>query len=151
MRRRKLLVALAGLAVVVAAGMVMVWPRPERITRENFDRIREGMSRAEVEAILGPPRDYRTRIGETDYGRTENTWIADRGPDFALGTNWVPGQSKGKPYLKADWMDDSFRITIVIGQSGSVVDKEGWPRRKTQGQLDDLLWRGKRQWQRWFR
>jgi hypothetical protein len=150
MRRRKLLVALAGLAVV-AAGAVVMWPRSSsRITREDSDRIKEGMSRAEVETILGPPGDYRTGIGETDYGRTENTWIADRGPDFALSTNWVPGQSKGKPYLRADWMDDSFRITIVIGQSGSVVVKEGWPRRKTQGQLDDLLWRFKRQWHRWF-
>jgi hypothetical protein len=35
MRRRTLLVALAGLAVVVAAGAVVVWPRAERITREN--------------------------------------------------------------------------------------------------------------------
>ena len=44
MRRRTLLVALAGLAVVVAAGVVVLWPRPapEQITRENYDRIRVG-------------------------------------------------------------------------------------------------------------
>src|SRR6516165_6941322 len=61
MRRRKLLVVLAVLAVVVAAGVVVaLWPSRERITQENFDRIREGMSRAEVEGILGSPGDYTT-------------------------------------------------------------------------------------------
>jgi hypothetical protein len=53
MRRRKLLGAVAGLAVLVAVGVFALWPRTERVTRENFDRIKEGMSRAEVEAIHG--------------------------------------------------------------------------------------------------
>ena len=43
---------LAGLAVVVAAGVGGLGPREDRITRENFHRIEIGMSRAEVEAIL---------------------------------------------------------------------------------------------------
>jgi hypothetical protein len=30
--------ALVGLTVVVAVLVVVLWPRPERITRENFDR-----------------------------------------------------------------------------------------------------------------
>jgi hypothetical protein len=60
MRRRTLLVALAGLAVMVAAGVGALWPRPSRVTGENFDRIEKGMSRAEIEAVLGPPGDYRT-------------------------------------------------------------------------------------------
>jgi hypothetical protein len=80
MRRRKPLVALAGLAVVVAAGVVVLWPRtaPERITRENYDRIRNGMSRAEVEAILGPPRDYST--GPLQYaGRSIQMFGGSRG------------------------------------------------------------------------
>jgi hypothetical protein len=86
MRRRTLLVALAGLPVVVAAGAVVLWPRtPSRITLENCNRIREGMSRAEVEAILGPPGDYRTGPGETGHGMgTENMfWTPDRGPSVA--------------------------------------------------------------------
>jgi outer membrane protein assembly factor BamE (lipoprotein component of BamABCDE complex) len=63
MRRRKLLVALAALVVVVAVGVLVLWPRAdrvteanlERITEANLERIKEGMSRAEVEAILGAP------------------------------------------------------------------------------------------------
>ena len=54
MRRRKLIAAVG----LVAVGAFVMWPRMDRITRENFDRISKGMSRAEVEAILGPPGDY---------------------------------------------------------------------------------------------
>jgi hypothetical protein len=59
MRRQKLLVALVVLAVVVAAGVVVLWPQPLSLIRqENYERIKVGMSRAEVEAILGPPRPF---------------------------------------------------------------------------------------------
>jgi len=44
MGRRKLLLALAGLAVVAAAGVVVLGPSTDRISRENCDRIRHGMS-----------------------------------------------------------------------------------------------------------
>jgi hypothetical protein len=49
MRRRTLLLALAGLAVVVAAGAVQLRPREDRVTRANYERIQIGMSRADVE------------------------------------------------------------------------------------------------------
>ena len=40
--------------MLVAAGAVMLWPKPwSRITRENFDRIRPGLTHSQVEAILG--------------------------------------------------------------------------------------------------
>jgi hypothetical protein len=61
MRSRKLLAALAGLAVVVAAVVVVLWQAPtSRLTLENLGHLREGMTRAQVEAILGAPGDYRT-------------------------------------------------------------------------------------------
>jgi hypothetical protein len=84
MRRRKLLVALAGLAVVVAAGAVVLWPRTERITQENYDRIQLGMSRAHVYTVLGPPGDYATHptygyIGSGPWNRQpgEESWVAN--------------------------------------------------------------------------
>lgn len=47
--------------LVVAA--IYVWPRhgPSTITQENADRIKEGMTRAEVEAVLGPARNETGR------------------------------------------------------------------------------------------
>ena len=116
MRRRTLLVVLAGLTVVVAAGAVVLWPRtPSRITLENCNRIREGMSRAEVEAILGPPGDYRTGPGETGHGSTENMfWTPDRSLDVARGMDWSNfSQSPDAPGLCAIWLSDS--ATVIIG------------------------------------
>jgi hypothetical protein len=37
-------VVLAVLAVVVAAGVVVLWPRPDRVTPENYACIRVGMN-----------------------------------------------------------------------------------------------------------
>jgi hypothetical protein len=63
MQRRTLLVALAGLAVVVAAGVVVLLHAELRhdFTRQDFKRLRLGMTRAEAEAVLGcPADDYRS-------------------------------------------------------------------------------------------
>jgi outer membrane protein assembly factor BamE (lipoprotein component of BamABCDE complex) len=69
MRRRRILIVQAGLVVALFATVVLLlWPRPDLITRENIERIREGMSREEMEAILGAPGDYRTRPAECIVG-----------------------------------------------------------------------------------
>src|SRR5262249_3383542 len=60
MRRRTLLVVLAGLAVVVGVGVVTMWPRSVRITLGNFNHLREGMTLSDIEALLRPPGDYRS-------------------------------------------------------------------------------------------
>jgi hypothetical protein len=155
MRKRKLLIVTAGLAVVVAAGVVVLWPRADRVTRENYDRVELGMSRSEVEAILGPGGDYRTGHGETGYGIPENMyWTADPDPASTVMQNWSrnPGlpNPPENPLLWAFWVNDSFAIVIGIDDSGSVVEKLGYPRRTTKGPLDNLLWRLKRAWHRWF-
>ena len=113
MRRRKLLVVLAGLAVV-AAGVVVLWPRPDRITRENCDRIRPGMTRAEVEAILGPPDDYRTGRGESDFGDDNaSRWVGDP-TGFRVGIagwlvygNFPPVKGLSSTGMQGTWFSDS--------------------------------------------
>jgi hypothetical protein len=60
---RWLLAVLAVSVLVLLAGTAwpIIFPAGNpRLTRQNFDRIKEGMRREEVEAILGPPGDYRT-------------------------------------------------------------------------------------------
>jgi hypothetical protein len=57
--RKRLLLLLLSLAVLIAVFGSFLLPRPDaRITPANCDRIREGMTRQEVEAILGPPGNY---------------------------------------------------------------------------------------------
>jgi hypothetical protein len=154
MRRRTLLVVLVGLAVVVAVGAVVLWPQPpSRITRENFARIKEGMSRAEVEAILGPPGDYRTRLGESqmNFDQSWNPDLVDYGPAVAT---WQPATDldtgRRANFSGAFWISDSMRIDILSDdESGRVYHPEAYARRSA-GTLDNLLWRLKRQWRRWF-
>src|SRR5262245_29182227 len=51
--------------ILLAAVALVCWalaPEGRRINRAGFDRIKDGMTRAEVEAILGaPPGDYTAR------------------------------------------------------------------------------------------
>jgi hypothetical protein len=162
MRKRKPLVALAGLAAV-AAGAVVLWPRSgDRITRENFDRIREGMSRAEVEAIFGgPPGDYRTV-------RTENEYYEPRSdpenPTHAADRLYTRTVMLSRDSLRGDWLGNEG-LALVFFESGRVANVsviEGpWPEdtyyksfqrtaKREYGPLDNFLWRLKRQWHRWF-
>jgi hypothetical protein len=141
MRRRKLLVALAGLAVVGAAGIVVLWPRSvSRITQENCDRVQVGMSRADVEAILGPPGDYTT--GPVAFGgRVYSSWKLD-------GTRQFQNEINGPRY---DYLTDSAWLAVTFDDAGQVNARgiESWTK-VNQGPFDNLLWRAKRQWHRWF-
>jgi hypothetical protein len=52
MRKRTRLAVLAGVVLLVGVGVYVLWPGPDRITRENCDRLRFGMSRTQAYAIL---------------------------------------------------------------------------------------------------
>jgi hypothetical protein len=137
MRRRKLLVVLAGLAVVVAAGAVVLWPRADRITEENFDLLRVGMTCTEVEAVLGPPGDYRA-------GWVENF--------LEIETHHMPnGRAPEDGDTSVWWGRDGAGITAYFDASGHLV--LAWYdtyETKNRGVLDTLRWRAERQWHRWF-
>jgi hypothetical protein len=145
MRRRKLLVALAGLTVVVAAGAVALWSRADRVTRDNVGRIRKGMSREEVGAILGPPGDYRA--GPTE--ERQRLW-----PDFHWADE-VPrsggdASAGNLSFEREDWTGDSGNALIFFGREGviNVVFNAADP--VPLGPFEKVFWRLKRQWRRWF-
>jgi hypothetical protein len=89
-RRHWLYLLLAAIMAVVAAGGWVYWleVRPG-ITRQNAARIQDGMTIAEVEALLGGPAgDYQTPgRPHTTYmyhyahpvGSVEKKWIGDEG------------------------------------------------------------------------
>jgi hypothetical protein len=133
MQRRKLLVALAGLAVVVTVGVVVLWPRPDRVTPENYACIRLGMSRAEVYALLGPPGDYAT--GDTKASDLPNPpRLAD-----LLHAASLP-----------EWVGDRAAIGVYFDGAGNVAYAECRHLEPVDhGPLGNLLWRLKRQWDRW--
>jgi hypothetical protein len=130
MRRRKLLVALAGLAVVVAAWAIVLWPRAmptSLVTKENCARIQLGMRRAEVEVILGPAGDYSTDP------RWASDWPAPGRPDSAR------------------WLSDRGAIYVCFDASGGVTKANYWDNLALPpSPLRDLLVPVERQWRRWF-
>jgi hypothetical protein len=106
MRRKLWLVALGG-GVLLAAGLVaycllVASSRPPvHADRAAHDRIRVGMTGAEVEALLGgPPGDYTT------------------GPCMvtAMGL-WAEGATY------RDWVSDEGSITVAFDPDGRVVGK----------------------------
>jgi hypothetical protein len=125
---RKLLVVLAGLVVVAAAGAIVLWPRqePSRVTYENFKRIKNGMTHQEVEALLGgPPGDYTSSpVAEMVSGaqwRNSTPWVGDDGAIYV----WFEEDRV--------WFMDFYDVV-----------------RTKQTPVDNLIWRLKRKWHRWF-
>jgi hypothetical protein len=105
MRRRTLLVTLAvGLFAGAAATALVLGRPPHRVTRKNYERIHNGMTQAEVEALPGgPPGDYRTGrtvspvpdesgqlcSSEPDNLASEGYWTAFLGSDPQSQVNGV--------------------------------------------------------------
>jgi hypothetical protein len=146
MRRRTLLVVLAGLTVVVAAGAVVLWPRPSaRLTLENCNRIRQGMSRAEAEAILGPPGDYATVPFDNGSGSEVDPSYVYSQVVRSLSTGYDSNRVRA-------WCGNDRLIMIAFdGPNGRVVALSSTQLTKwDQSSLENLLWRAKRQWHRWF-
>jgi hypothetical protein len=125
-----------GLAVLVAVGAFVLWPRTDptlRITRENFDGIKEGMSREEVEAILGPEGDYTT--GPVDFPSLQQWGFLEELRDATF----------------LAWVTDTAWVSIALNEPGGVVRTRFVPiQRFEQGPLDNLRWRAKRQWRQWW-
>jgi hypothetical protein len=161
MRRRGLIATIAVLVVLFVAVAFVLWPRTDPITQENFDRIRAGMSRAEVEAILGgPPGDYRSAW--TDWPQNAND--AD---DFNCGSvDWRARSVSVRGYehnyfLHAETNSPGHLVTgLWFGNDGcvqvqfspdAVDDKDFLPTvKRERGPLDNLLWRARRRWRKWF-
>ncbi len=164
--RWKLLGAVAALAVValVVAGVLLLRDPPApRLTWGHVDMLHYGMTGAEVEALLGPPGDYRT-------GATV--------PSNVFTVRWIDqyeGGPRPSPQIWIDWNHyvwESDDVTVRIqfddepqGQGVIYPKKARWPdlaankvsvatcegmQRQEQSSLDNFLWRLKRQWRRWF-
>jgi hypothetical protein len=133
MRRRNLLVALAVLAVVAAAVILLRLPR-DPITWKNFDRILKGMTRAEVEAILGPPNVTWAGLNKLQQEDFEPT------PAIAPWGNHnppSPDEENG-----GFWLGNAGAMGVSFENDRAVW--KAW--RPHAGPLTRL----RRQWHRWF-
>jgi hypothetical protein len=98
--------ALGIVLLLVGVWLALVMPTRCPVTEAASERIKPGMTRAEVEAILGgPPGEYRTRIyPEPDEYLPSSGWVSDgfRG--------WKAGE----------WQGDEGKVSIYFDSSDSV-------------------------------
>ncbi len=98
--RRVLLLALPAALAVGVVTLWLLWPRTA-ITRANAAMIREGMTRTEVEALLGgPPRDeYTGPLVAEGPGRLSRLALPRWGSDRVI--IWVSFDAEGR----VDWSE----------------------------------------------
>jgi hypothetical protein len=167
MRRRKLWWVLAGLAVL-AVTLTSYWlfrsDPPSRATPQSAEQLQVGMTAAEVEDFLGPPGDYRTGPTTASGGParllrgpfeflhlsrqgidSHYRWETD---DVELVIEMEPLPTRGPGRFPAPFHP---RWPEVVRGDLRVAKVLGWDvARQDQSPLDNLLWRAKRQWRRWF-
>jgi hypothetical protein len=134
------------LAVVIAVSALVARPRPRTLTFENFSRISIGMDRAHVVALLGPPVDDSSgpTILDAIHAVIRDP-TGDSPPYVISGSVFVVG---GKD---AQWSDDATQISVTFTSTGEVALASYYPAyRQEQTLLDNLVWRARRQWRRWF-
>jgi hypothetical protein len=130
---------MAGLAVLVAAGATVTWPRAARVKMENYVHIQHGMTLSEVETILdAPPGDYRTvrPVVETED----------------LDRLFATSRARGSHATTDFWQCDEGLLAVHFNLNGEAdtIRHVPSPGRPTASPFDSLLWRVKRQWHRWF-
>jgi hypothetical protein len=136
---------------VVSLGVFMLWPPAPRLTKDNVQRLQESAvwiayvsfslksahvcraTRSQVEEYLGPPGDYTTRP------------IVD-----ALDLLGLQKSGESAPGTCLKWDGDEVAVRGHANEDGSVELYIYDVTPAQQGLLDNLLWRAKRQWHRWF-
>src|SRR5262249_25897299 len=102
--------------------LVPALPRPSPVTFANDERISKGVTRAEVEAILGgPPGDYRTRI------------------DLRRWPRFSPAEVVGADKV-AVWHRDEVDVVVWSDSGGSVLASCFDPANADPMDLSDLIW-----------
>jgi hypothetical protein len=115
------------------ASLVSPLSLPLPINPQSGRAISPGMTRAQVQAVLGTPGDYRTHP-------TYDVWFT--GP---------PAMRTRRSSWSAEWYSDEARVSVLFDASGCVTAVECISQRPdNEHPLDNALWHFRRQWRRWF-
>jgi hypothetical protein len=104
--------------VALCLGGVILWrsigPKGIKANSENFAKVQEGMTEAQVEEILGPP----TKTKEVDFNDpAEVNRVFGGGPAGAL-----PPDFKWPRYVLKSWEGDKL-YEVLFGPQGKVFRK----------------------------
>jgi hypothetical protein len=134
---RKLLIVLLAIALVLFGALLpLVLPRHCPVTRAACDRIKEGMSQADVYAILGgPPGDYRTR-----------PYLPRVSPDLVLSGEWESAS------IERMWEGVEGAAVVLYSADPERVVSIRFDEAKpyTPGLVELIRWRTWRLWKGWF-
>jgi hypothetical protein len=138
--RRLLLFGLLAVAVVLATGSWLLWPRTA-ITRENAAKIQVGMTLAEVEAILGgPARSDMTGPCVVDLDdRDERDLLALQQRRYILLVLAIRGEDRYRL-----WQSDAVELFVQCDHRGRVTTCDTTPMRRAEESPIDML-------RRWLR
>jgi hypothetical protein len=138
-RTRRLLIALPVALALSLAVAWLVWPRTA-ITRENAEKIQEGMTLAEVETILGgPPRDETTGPVVLDPDLIE----PGAGWEGSLQGRWLDFMFVEPPAKRVMWHSDQV-VVWVPWHAGCVNACDYFPLRRADESPIDMI-------RRWLR
>src|SRR5262249_44853555 len=116
MHRRWLLLGLGAGTLLGAVFGVFVWITfpPTGVNWENYERIHQGMTRQQLEAILGcPPGNYRSRPYKV---------VTDDKGSIILGKMTVHvGYGDRTLYRNLNWDTDDASISVYLDERGRVV------------------------------
>ncbi len=96
---KKLVIVGVAVGLVMAGGLIaLLGPWPCRVTRANCHRIKEGMTQAEVHAILGgPPGEYRTQPPRHALSGGDVVRALSCSPKSGRGTKALPRSNTPSP------------------------------------------------------
>jgi hypothetical protein len=122
MKRRTILILVIVACLALAAPVVISWLMSgSRIDQEHFDAIQVGMSRAEVERLLGgAPRNEISGHAIIWIPRGDSRVSHQVLPGEPLGP-FFPNAPEGTPELV--WLGEKGLIAVHLGEDGRVADK----------------------------
>jgi hypothetical protein len=131
-RRRVLLLGSVAVVAGVAVTVWALWPAATAITSDNGARITNGMTLAEVEALLGgPARDETT-------GPVERIEPPEFAPPDSRGIRWRIAIIDMRAGVQR-WESDQARVWVHFDELPVVTGCQVFPlRRREEGALDVL-------------
>jgi hypothetical protein len=128
-------VPLTLLVMLGALAVGLVFLPGGRVTRENCERIHEGMTEADVRAILGKPWDNSLLDpdppGESDLEQARFLWALEE-----------DGSSDRKaPAYSCFWVGSNLVLFVVFSHDGQVVSAEFSDRLYARSWLPGRVWR----------
>lgn len=62
------------LSLSIAAPTPHAWPFKSKVTRANYEKVRNGMTKVQVQQILGKPSEMKSERGLQDLGEFDS-WV----------------------------------------------------------------------------